>query len=373
MRFKTLSRVSAAFALAALLGWPVIAAAESAAPRVEDNAGMFKPDTVRQAEAILSDIRDNTAGHKAVTVVTEKDLPEGRDARQAAESLFQERKLNGVLIVVYQRPGKLQVVVGEKTQSGFSPAKRNEVARILTDSFRKREFDAGLLEALRYTQKELRSGFPAGGAGSRSDGAVPIRHGADRGTNPYAGAEGSDSDGYGATGWGSWSTWLCLGAGVLGVILVVRMIGGLFGSRGGGYGPGGYGPGGGYGMGGGYGGGGGGGFMSGMLGGLFGATAGNWLYNSFGGGGSSAGHGAGAGTAYGSTGSGFGGSDAGVGSDEGQVGSATGGDFGGGGDAGGDFGGGFSGGDAGGGGDFGGGGGGDFGGGGGDNSSGGSF
>ena len=87
-------------------------------------------------------------------------------------------------------------------------------------------------------------------------------------------------------------TFLLIILGIFGVLLVLRLLGGLFGrSAGAGYpnqmggmgmqrpgmGPGGPGY---YGGGGGYGGRGG-GFLSGMLGGLGGAVAGNWLYDQF--------------------------------------------------------------------------------------------
>ena len=93
-----------------------------------------------------------------------------------------------------------------------------------------------------------------------------------------------------------------IGLGIFGVLLVLRLLGGLFGRSSAGYpggmsmggmgrpgmgpGPGGYGaPG--YG---GYGGGRGGGLFSGMLGGLGGALAGNWLYDQFSGRHGGAGH-----------------------------------------------------------------------------------
>src|SRR5262249_46143876 len=89
-------------------------------------------------------------------------------------------------------------------------------------------------------------------------------------------------------GGGFMYTFLLIGLGILAVLIILRMLGGLFG-RGAGYpnqmggmgGPRpGMGPGGpGYYGGPGYGGGRGGGFFSGLLGGLGGALAGNWLYD----------------------------------------------------------------------------------------------
>ena len=93
-------------------------------------------------------------------------------------------------------------------------------------------------------------------------------------------------------------TLLVIGLGIFGVLLLLRVLGGLF-NRGAGYpaqmGMGGMrpgmGPGPGYGGPGyGYGGPRGGGFFSGMLGGLGGALAGNWLYDQFSGRHAGAGH-----------------------------------------------------------------------------------
>ena len=95
-------------------------------------------------------------------------------------------------------------------------------------------------------------------------------------------------------------TLFAIGLGIVGVLLLLRVLGGVFGRAGGGYsspmGMGGMpqpgmGPGPGYGPG--YGGGYGaprGGFFSGMLGGLGGALAGNWLYDQFSGHHGGAGH-----------------------------------------------------------------------------------
>ena len=141
----------------------------------------------------------------------------------------------------------------------------------------KQRFDEGLEKGVEAIEKTLQ-GHRVGTAraGARAGAPAPIGAGARRGQ------AGGGSSVFG--------TFLLIGLGILAVLIVLRVLGGLFGrSAGGGYpnqmgamggprpgmGPGGY-----YGGGPGYGGrGGGGGFFSGLLGGLGGAMAGNWLYD----------------------------------------------------------------------------------------------
>ena len=272
--------------------------------------------------------------------------------------------VNGIYVLICKKPPYIEPAVGNKTHELFSDDDRDHLGKILIDRFHAKQYDDGLLEAVRYVQSTL----------NRNDSsreAVP----------PPAGQRGPDTwSPYGgrrpAAGMGGLSMGLggclCVGLVVVGVLALGAMaVSALFRSFGrgpGGYGPGpggygGYGPGpGGYGPGG-YGGQGG-GFLSSILGGLFGGAAGSWAYDRFFGGHSSPNQGswqtpndappssapASDDTSYTAGGGGdFGGGDSG-GGDAGGGGDFGGGDAGGGdGGGGGDFGGG---GDAGGGGGF---------------------
>src|SRR5262249_22171665 len=138
-----------------------------------------------------------------------------------------------------------------------------------TGPFKNGDFDAGLLQGVRTITSEasavrgqLGGGVPRGAAPPGRRVGVP-----NRAANPHGGF-----------GLGSL---LGIGLLIVGVLFLVRLLGGLFGAGSRGYagGPGrmggpGYGPGYGYG-------GGGGGFLSSVFGGIGGALAGNWLYDQF--------------------------------------------------------------------------------------------
>ena len=331
-------------------------------PAVHDDAKFFTADAVSKADAIIKDIKERHG--KDLLIETFSTAPAGReeeakDADAAAKNRFfnewavqraRAEHVNGIYVLICKDPPFVKPVVGNQTLAIFNTDDRDHLGQILVDRFKKKQYDDGLLEAVRYVQSTLNQNDSAKAAG----GQTTEKQGPDV-WSPYGGRRPAAGMGGLSMGLGGC---LCVGLVVVGVLALGAMaVSALFRSFGhgpGGYGPGGYGPGpGGYGYGpGGYGGQGG-GFLSSILGGLFGGAAGSWAYDRFFGGHSSPNQGswqapnaapphpasAPEDTSYSAGGGGdFGGGDSG------------GGDAGGGGD--------FGGGDAGGGGDFGGGGGG---------------
>lgn len=344
---------------------------------IHDNAGYFSPQAIQQAEATIDQIKQ--AHGKEMVVETFPAIPEELQSQYSAgnsvrffQSWGNERaralKVDGVYVLICRDPAHLQAEVGQNTQRrAFTLSNRDQLASLMLGKMRGKQYDQALLDGVNYVKQTMDANEAAGAA------AAP--QGAGRSATPPVAMPGSS----GHSGIGGW---LCVGAIILGIIVLVSSVMGRRRMYGGGYGPGpgygggpGYGPGPGYG--GGYGpgyGGGGGGFFRGMLGGLLGGAAGGYLFDRYrdsqagaapppAGGGGSFGAPPDTGTDVGGDYSGTGG-DLGGGGDAGGAGDAGGGgDFGGGGgtDVGGDFSGG--GGDFGGGGDAGGGGGGDGGGG----------
>jgi uncharacterized protein len=344
---------------------------------VRDDARMFKPETVKEADAIIKAIKHDHS--LDLLVETFPGIPEEKKAAwqkakddkekkrhffaEWGRERFREAEVNGISLLVTKDPGHLQIEVGsESLRKAFTLKNRDHLEEVMLGHFKEKEFDSGLLEGVRYVRKAIDENLGTKrGAGAGVPAAPPAGHpapGVDDHPSPFSGL------------WG----WLCIGllvvAGIWVLFAVIRRLSGAGRS----YGP--AGPGGyaapGYGGGSG---GGGGGFLTSMLGGLFGGAAGSWVYDRFfrGDSGHVASHGGG--TDYGADpyaasgqprdtdATGTGGD---FGDDGGGGGDATGGDTGGGGgDFGGDTGGGGGdfGGDTGGG-DFGGGGGGDTGGGG---------
>jgi uncharacterized protein len=304
-------------AAALLLGGALAGPASAAAPKVEDNAGIFSPDAVRRANDVINQIKQRY--NEDLVIETFPKIPESKQAefsripkddrkarhdfflnwakQGAADERVGDRARGGIYVLICMSPGHIEAIVDRAAErKTFTYQDRDELVQRLQKHFeaagkaadkaeKQKHYDAGVEEAVNFVRDTIRS---HGG----STQAAPNGHAA----NPEEGGHRtSPIMGYICIG-------LCALVGIWLVIGIVRAFSHM-GGGGGGYGPGGYG-------GGGYGGGGGGGFLSGLMGGLFGAVAGNWLYNSFLGG-----HSAGQSAYGGDPGSGgdYGGGDAGGG------------------------------------------------------------
>lgn len=304
---------------------------------VQDPAKLFTPGAVRRAEDQIQRLKRDHK--KEIFVETLENLPSpekgGPDQsnKQATSKWVSEfalgrakaQSVNGVYFLLIKNPGKFQFEIGNKTlQKEFTLSDRDEAIQKIIPLLKENRMDDVLETLVGFVSGKMAQAHPVAAkavAPGRQNNNVVAEN---KEANPLLG-------------------YLCIGALVLGAImLVMGLMRGLMGGGGG--------MAGGPGMSPGYGGG---GFLSNMLGGMFGAAAGMWMYDSF--------FGHGGSRAWGSGGEGqpYNGGEMDSSSGQDTDYSGSGGDWGGGGDnsGGGDWGGG--------GGDWGGGGG-DFGGGGGD-------
>jgi TPM domain len=275
--FKHRARFAMPLVAFAALAVPQLGAAE-----VRDRAGIFSSEAVKRAETVLDRIERRTK--VPVVIETIEAIPGlGRDSsasekRTAVERLAEQRAkeigYEGVYLLISKNDHVFsRLLVKERFESLLPREKRQEVRDTLTREFKNGQFDEGLLKTTALLDSSLAEA-PAVSGLRRAVPGIPAPRRAE--------AQG------GKFGLG---TLFAIGLGIFGVLLLLRVLGGVFGRAGGGYsspmgmggmpGPG-MGPGPGYGPG--YGGGYGaprGGFFSGMLGGLGGALAGNWLYDQF--------------------------------------------------------------------------------------------
>jgi uncharacterized membrane protein YgcG len=322
--------------------------ASAASNGVRDEVHFFSPAAIDQANQIIQQIDEKRGKDLLIETVPQisPDMKSQFDQQgknqffeQWARTRAQSQGVNGVYVLICKDPPHIQVEVGNKTrQKLFTMADRDRMLQILISAFRGKQYDQGLLEAARLVQQRMDANAAAAGTAVAPPGSsMP----------PPYNYRSNPRTGFGIGGIA------CL---VIGVILLVVMLRGIFGRSGGSYyggqGGGYYPQGGAYPPAGGYSpGGGGGGFGQGFLGGLLGGAVGGYAADRWMHGGQQQG-------GYASPPTG-GGQDSSSGPDTSF--SGTGGDFGGGGGGGGDFGGGGGGGDFGsGGGDSGGSGGGDF-------------
>ncbi len=129
------------------------AAPESFRPLLEDRAGFFSANTIIQAEKIIAEVYTNTRPPKEVVVITIPSLSPDKNALQAAEEAFQERRVNGILIYIVKNPHKLEIVVGRNTKEQFPEGYR--LHELMLDHFRRGSYDEGLLEGLRFLKTNL--------------------------------------------------------------------------------------------------------------------------------------------------------------------------------------------------------------------------
>ncbi len=359
-------RVMTLAALVAPLAWLMAFAAAPVGAQVKDNAKIFSDAAIQEANDRIEQIKKSHSGH-TLMVETYPQIPDElqSDASAQGNQFFpqwaqkrgKELGMEGVFLLICMKPAHFEIAIGDKTSQWlFAPHDRELMTPGLRDALGKKQYDDALLRTVKYVQKHMDQNAAAhGGSGSAVSGGGATGGGA---ASPTGGGAGSPTGGQpggnfpystrpSCGGGGGMGTLICMGVGVLIVIMVVR---GLFRGRAGGYGPGSGGPGnypqpgGGYGPGPGYGGGRGGGFGTGLLGGLLGGALGGWAQDKFshrdqgsagplpgGGAGDSGGSSSDPGhdTGFSSSGSDFG-SDS-SGSSGADFGSSSGGDFGGGG------------------------------------------
>ncbi len=280
-----------------MLGCLIIAAPVAAQNRgefVHDDAGFFSQEAKSKAEAEIGRMKTQFKKELVVDTVDTVAVPTDITANDTkalnrfidswADKRFKNEGVQGVYVVIVQKPTKFRIRVGNKTeqdgfftQSDVAALEKNLISHLEAAKkdgmTNKAKNDEVLCTATSYVYEHFSQHGPRVTPAKQQGHAAPNAPAAHQ-----------------AAGETPWLTYLLIGGAVLVVIwLVMGLLRGL--TRGPGS-PGMGGPGMAAGYGGG-GGGGGGGFFSNMLGGMFGAAAGMWMYNNFFGGHSNSAWGAG--------------------------------------------------------------------------------
>jgi HEAT repeat protein len=148
-------RAVAEKALGAIRSAPVMISGNKPrkADAVHDEAKLLKPATVDAANEKIGEIKFYT--RRNVAVETRAELPAGQEIKGFAEGLLAEKKLDGILIVIVRKPGKLQVVLSKDALKDFPAETRDELVKVMLEPFRKGDFDAGVLEGLKFIYNKL--------------------------------------------------------------------------------------------------------------------------------------------------------------------------------------------------------------------------
>lgn len=251
-----------------LLALPLVLAASIGTARassIRDNAGLFDPDAVRQAEAKLDRVERDS--HVTTTIETIDSL-QGEPIHDVIIRNAERSGTEGIYILIPKQEHKIDIIVSRPFLRALTGARRDAIREAFIKGFERRDFDGGLRQGVQMIEREVAQAKAEGGGVLRQVGparGVPVR-----GRPAHQGSFGLGS-------------LLGIGLLIVAVLFGIRLLGRLFGGgyRAGYPGPGqrpmggpAYGPGGGPG-------GGGGGFWSSVFGGLGGAMAGNWLYDQF--------------------------------------------------------------------------------------------
>src|SRR3989442_11192819 len=243
----------------------VLASASSAAsatPGVRDAANMFSAAALRQADEQLTDVHRK---HGWEIVFETIDTLDGKSIDRATEDKARSLQVRGLYFLAAKRERKIHYWIERPALSTFDNATVESVTQKVIAGFKQRKFDDGLLNAVGYLAD----------VADRGPSATEQR-GSGRSAPSAARPELAQHTARDARPSGSFlGTALVIGAVIVVVLLVIRLIGSIArGASGGAGGPS-------YGYGGpGYGYGGGGGLFGNLMAGLGGAVLGNYLYNS---------------------------------------------------------------------------------------------
>lgn len=138
---------------ALLVAVSLYSAVSFAEPSVEDDGKFFSVDAVSKAERLISEVYTKT--RKQIFVKTVNALPNGQMASHEAEKLFQNRRINGLLIYLSRKPQQIVVTVGRETEKRYSG--KDQIKNAMIPFLKKRDFD----NALRAGLTEARSGLVA--------------------------------------------------------------------------------------------------------------------------------------------------------------------------------------------------------------------
>ncbi len=163
--------LAAVLALLAFLAFP---APGGAAGVIQDDARFFSPAAVAAATQRSQQVQQGTGKTIALRTVATIGSKDDAAASAAADKVFQELQLNGVLIYVVKDAGKLVLKVGQDTRKLVSVAEETTIRNAMLARFNTKDFDGGLQVGLDALDRDLRAGA-ATTSGGQQGAAAPAR------------------------------------------------------------------------------------------------------------------------------------------------------------------------------------------------------
>ena len=191
----------------------------SAPADVVDAGKFFSPAARKSAEHTIATIRAQTSPAKSVVVRTALKMPSHGTAEAAAERIFRNERLDGVLLYMVKAPHRLVVMVGHHTGERFTGKVR--VRDAIVARFKANDYDGGLRAGLDLLAQELPRAFPKAPpttVASQPTSAAPTgatlgvaaATGAANRTTATVAAAGSATDGGAGAATTHWLRWITL-------------------------------------------------------------------------------------------------------------------------------------------------------------------
>ena len=161
-------------AVLALLAFLALPAPGGAAGVIQDDAKFFSPAAVATATQRSQQVQQATGKTIALRTVATIGSKDDAQASAAADKVFQELQLNGVLIYVVKDAGKLVLKVGQDTRQLVPVAEETAIRNAMLARFNAKDFDGGLQTGLDALDRDLRAGA-ATTNGGQPGAAAPAR------------------------------------------------------------------------------------------------------------------------------------------------------------------------------------------------------
>src|SRR3954449_13028159 len=177
-RRRSLPPAMTACLLAASVALLAVAPAARAAGAVHDNANLFKPEAVQQAQQVIQQIEQTHKRELLIeTYPSIQGAPTGQGQEKARNEFFtnwiiqrgRTLEISGLMVLIVVEPPHLQVYVGKTTRAVFPQADEEELQRKLAQALRDKHYDNGLVQTVNFV-KERMDQHDAGGGGGATGG-----------------------------------------------------------------------------------------------------------------------------------------------------------------------------------------------------------
>jgi hypothetical protein len=163
--------LAAVLTLLAFLAFPATGGATGV---IQDDAKFFSPAAVTAATQRSQQVQQATGKTIALRTVATIGSKDDAQASAAADKVFQELQLNGVLIYVVKDAGKLVLKVGQDTRQLVPVAEETTIRNAMLARFNAKDFDGGLQTGLDALDRDLRAGAATTNGGQQG-AAAPVR------------------------------------------------------------------------------------------------------------------------------------------------------------------------------------------------------